>query len=64
MLIAGPEQCTWIMPICEKNTIDYFTASEYDADIMERFYPGITLQTVEEMRDMLHYNQNFEMANL
>lgn len=49
ILAAGPE----------KVAKEYFSPEKYNADSMARFYPGITPQTVEQMRGQLHYERNY-----
>lgn len=50
MLAAAPENYA----------VAYFSSKEHNPNDMARFYPGITKQAVDEMRNQMHYTQNYE----
>jgi len=43
----------------EKVAEAYFSSEEYDQAAMSRFYPGITPKSVGQMRETLHFEQNY-----
>jgi hypothetical protein len=43
----------------EKSAEKFFSSKEYSSEIFTRFYPGITKQAVDLLRDQIHYSRNY-----
>ncbi len=43
----------------EESAEKFFSSKEYGSEIFMRFYPGITKQAVDLLRDQIHYGRNY-----